>query len=69
MVATGENARETAMSKTVGLPLAIAIRLFSEGKIESRGVQVPISKEFYAPILDELDSLGFQFIEEEVILD
>lgn len=69
MVATGDNARETAMSKTVGLPLAIAIRLFSEGKIESRGVQVPISKEFYAPILDELDSLGFQFIEEEVVLD
>lgn len=66
MVATGENARETAMSKTVGLPLAIAIRLFSEGKIKARGVQIPITPEFYNPILDELDELGFQFIEEEV---
>lgn len=69
MVATGENARETAMSKTVGLPLAIAIRLFSEGKIEGRGVQIPITPEFYNPILEELDSQGFQFIEEEVTLD
>lgn len=69
MVTTGENARETAMSKTVGLPLAIAIRLFSEGKIEARGVQIPITPEFYNPILEELDQLGFQFIEEEVELE
>ena len=69
MVATGENAKETAMSKTVGLPLAIAIRLFLEGKIEARGVQIPIIPEFYNPILDELDQQGFQFIEEEVVLD
>lgn len=69
MVATGENARETAMSKTVGLPLAIAIRLFAEGKIQARGVQIPITPEFYNPILDELDQLGFQFIEEEMVLE
>ncbi|WP_288342379.1 saccharopine dehydrogenase C-terminal domain-containing protein [uncultured Roseivirga sp.] len=69
MVATGENAKETAMSKTVGLPLGIAIRLFSEGKIEARGVHVPITPEFYKPILEELDQLGFQFIEEEVVLE
>ncbi|WP_420387375.1 saccharopine dehydrogenase family protein [Roseivirga sp.] len=69
MVATGENARETAMSKTVGLPLAIAIRLFLEGKVEARGVQIPIIPELYNPILEELDQQGFQFIEEEVTLE
>lgn len=69
MVATGENARETAMSKTVGLPLGIAIRLFSEGKIEARGVHIPITPEFYNPILEELDKIGFQFIEEEMVLE
>ncbi|MBO3697843.1 saccharopine dehydrogenase family protein [Roseivirga sp. E12] len=69
MVATGENATDTAMSKTVGLPLGIATKLLMEGKIEARGVQIPITPEFYNPILNELETLGFEFVEEEVILD
>lgn len=69
MVATGESASQSAMSKTVGLPLGIAIKLFLSGKIASRGVQIPILPEFYQPILDELQTQGFQFIEEEIELD
>lgn len=69
MVADGENAQDTAMSKTVGLPLGIATKLLLTGKIEARGVQIPITKEFYEPILAELETLGFEFIEEEVTLD
>lgn len=69
MVATGENAMDTAMSKTVGLPLGIATKLLIEGKVEARGVQIPITPEFYNPILNELDTLGFEFVEEEVVLD
>lgn len=69
MVATGENAVDTAMSKTVGLPLGIATKLLMEGKIEARGVQIPITAEFYNPILEELETLGFEFVEEEVVLD
>lgn len=69
MVATGENAIDTAMSKTVGLPLGIATKLLLEGKIEARGVQIPITPEFYNPILNELETLGFEFVEEEVIVD
>ena len=38
MVATGENAIDTAMSKTVGLPLGIATKLLIQRKIEARGV-------------------------------
>ncbi len=68
MVATGEDAIDTAMAKTVGLPLGIATRLLLEGKIEARGVQIPITPEFYNPILEELEALGFSFIEEEVVL-
>ena len=68
MVATGENAIDTAMSKTVGLPLGIATKLLIQRKIEARGVQIPITPEFYDPILAELEELGFQFIEEEVVL-
>ncbi|MFY0594314.1 saccharopine dehydrogenase family protein [Roseivirga sp.] len=69
MVANGENAIDTAMSKTVGLPLGIATKLLMEGKIEARGVQIPITPEFYNPILAELETLGFDFVEEEVELD
>lgn len=69
MVATGENSVDTAMSKTVGLPLGIATKLLLEGRIQARGVQIPITPEFYNPILEELETLGFEFVEEEVVLD
>ncbi|MFT6053997.1 MAG: saccharopine dehydrogenase (NADP+, L-glutamate forming) [Roseivirga sp.] len=69
MVANGENSTETAMAKTVGFPLGVATKLLLQGKIEARGVVIPITPEFYEPILAELDQLGFHFIEEEVELD
>ncbi|GAB5527870.1 MAG: saccharopine dehydrogenase C-terminal domain-containing protein [Roseivirga sp.] len=68
MVTNGDDAIDTAMAKTVGLPLGIATRLLLQGKIEARGVQIPITPEFYNPILSELGELGFHFIEEEVVL-
>lgn len=69
MIANGENAIDTAMSKTVGLPLGIATKLLMQGEIEARGVQIPITPEFYNPILAELETLGFDFVEEEVTLN
>lgn len=69
MVADGENSSATAMAKTVGYPLGIAAKLLLTGKIKSRGVQIPTSPEFYNPILQELETLGFDFIEEEVVLE
>eukprot|EP01064_Diplonema_japonicum_P031419 TRINITY_DN5613_c0_g1_i1.p1 TRINITY_DN5613_c0_g1~~TRINITY_DN5613_c0_g1_i1.p1 ORF type:complete len:461 (+),score=197.79 TRINITY_DN5613_c0_g1_i1:57-1385(+) len=44
----------TSMSRTVGLPVAIAARLVLEGKIALTGIQIPIVSEIYNPILDEL---------------
>ncbi len=69
MVADGENSKDTAMAKTVGYPLGIATKLLLTGKLSARGVQVPIIPELYNPILDELETLGFDFIEEEVVLE
>jgi saccharopine dehydrogenase (NADP+, L-glutamate forming) len=40
--------------------LAIAARLLLEGKIKARGVVVPVTKEFYDPILAELKTLGVE---------
>jgi len=61
----GENSISTAMAKTVGLPLAIAVKLFLEDKISARGVIVPVSKEFYNPILKELEEYEIVFKEHE----
>jgi saccharopine dehydrogenase (NADP+, L-glutamate forming) len=59
----GVNAEETAMAQTVGLPMAIFVKLVVEGKIKSRGVQIPVMKEVYEPVLSELEEYGIVFKE------
>ncbi|MBD1260403.1 saccharopine dehydrogenase NADP-binding domain-containing protein [Maribacter polysiphoniae] len=66
MVVIGENRFHTAMARTVGLPVAIATLLILNGKIKTPGVQIPISKEVYDPILKELKNYGINFKEYEV---
>ncbi|MGB5272653.1 MAG: saccharopine dehydrogenase C-terminal domain-containing protein, partial [Flavobacteriaceae bacterium] len=66
MVVIGENKSHTAMAKTVGLPVAIATLLILNQKITTPGVQIPIRKEVYEPILQELQKLGILFKEYEV---
>lgn len=63
LVVKGEDEILTAMSKTVGLPMAIAAKLLLTDKVKSRGVLMPITKEFYEPILNELEDFGVKFIE------
>jgi saccharopine dehydrogenase-like NADP-dependent oxidoreductase len=64
MVVKGDDQHHTAMAKTVGLPLAIATRMILNGKISERGVTLPISKDIYAPVLEELEKNGISFIEK-----
>jgi saccharopine dehydrogenase-like NADP-dependent oxidoreductase len=64
----GSNADQTAMAKTVGLPLGILVRLLMERKIEARGVHIPVLGEVYGPILDELQEHGIVFRETETNL-
>ncbi len=66
MVTIGENQTYTAMAKTVGLPVAMATLSVLNGKITTPGVQIPISKEVYEPILKELKEFGIVFHEKEV---
>ncbi|WP_047416851.1 saccharopine dehydrogenase family protein [Cellulophaga sp. Hel_I_12] len=66
MVVIGENRTHTAMAKTVGLPVAIATLLILNKKITTAGVQIPLHKEVYEPILDELTNYGVVFKEIEV---
>jgi len=65
MVHIGKDQNQTAMAKTVGLPVAIATLAILNGKINTPGVQVPISKEVYEPTLKELELHGIVFTEKE----
>ena len=65
MVAVGDDDQNTAMAKTVGLPLAIAAKLILKKELDLPGIHVPISKEIYEPVLKELAELGFDFNERE----
>ena len=66
LVQEGIDGVYTAMAKTVGLPLAIAVDLFLKGKISLRGLQLPVVPELYLPILDALEKEGIRF-EEQVV--
>lgn len=57
----GEDPHHTAMSKLVGLPLAIYVKNYLTGNIKGAGFKIPVTADFYTPILHELSSLGVKF--------
>lgn len=64
MVVKGDNHLNTAMAKTVGLPIGIAAKLILNNKIKARGVLMPTMEEVYNPILEELSKFGISFNEK-----
>jgi saccharopine dehydrogenase-like NADP-dependent oxidoreductase len=66
MVCLGDDQTYTAMAKTVGLPVAMATLQILNGNIKTPGVQLPIRKEVYLPILKELEEFGVVFHEKEM---
>ncbi len=67
MVVKGEKQPYTAMSTTVGLPAGICAKMILNDTIQIKGVQLPIHKEIYEPILEELEKFGIVFHEQEVV--
>lgn len=65
LVLKGHDSIDTAMSRLVGLPLGIFVRLVMQGKITSKGVNIPVMSEVYEPVLEELKEYGVEFIEKE----
>ena len=63
LVVKGEDQLRTAMAKTVGLPLGIAAKLIAEGKIQLKGLHIPILPGIYEPVLQELREQGIIFHE------
>jgi saccharopine dehydrogenase (NADP+, L-glutamate forming) len=65
LVHEGKDYTNTAMSSTVGLPVGIAVKMILTGKIKAKGIQVPVSKAIYEPVLEELKKYDVNFIETE----
>lgn len=66
MVVYGEDQTHTAMSITVGIPVAIAVKMILTGQINNTGVHIPTTKDIYEPVLKELENYKIKFVEEEV---
>ncbi len=63
LIIKGEDDYHTAMAKTVGLPLGIAARAILNGGITINGLHIPVLKEIYEPVLNELALQGIAFTE------
>ena len=66
LIHVGDPGGDTAMSRTVGLPVAIATRLIAEGEIGLVGVRIPVVPELYRPVLAELATRGIRFVERRI---
>lgn len=65
LVMKGEDAAQTAMSKLVGLPVGVFVKQIMLGRIETVGVHIPVIKDIYEPVLDEMAEHGVAFDEKE----
>jgi saccharopine dehydrogenase (NADP+, L-glutamate forming) len=63
MVLKGEDAMNTAMATTVGLPLAMGVCAYLKGAIQMTGLHIPIDARIYQPILKSLAEEGIIFEE------
>lgn len=66
MVYIGKDQTYTAMSDTVGIPAAIMAKRMIKGQVQHKGVQLPLHKDIYEPILKELEEFGMVFHEKQV---
>jgi saccharopine dehydrogenase-like NADP-dependent oxidoreductase len=69
LVVPGDDGVHTAMAKTVGLPLGMAVRRLTRGQLPHRGVVIPTHTDLYEPILAELAAdYGIVFQENEILV-
>jgi len=69
MVVNGIPGGDSAMARTVSLPVAISTRLILEGKITLRGSVLPIYPEIYNPVLEELEEFGIKYSHRKRIIE
>jgi saccharopine dehydrogenase-like NADP-dependent oxidoreductase len=69
LVSAGEAGGFTAMSRTVGLPTAAALRLLLDGELPLTGSQIPTHPSIYEPVLREVSAAGLEFRETAQALE
>lgn len=67
MVSIGDDQTYTAMAKTVGLPVGIGALKILDKSIHKPGVHLPVTKDIYEPVLNELEKFEISFSEEKGI--
>jgi saccharopine dehydrogenase (NADP+, L-glutamate forming) len=65
LIVYGDDSHHTAMAKTVGLPLGIGAKLLLHNQLPLKGVQIPVVRSVYEPVLAELSAIGIGFREKE----
>lgn len=55
---------DTSVARTVALPAACGVEMILEGKIDVKGVYIPVIPEIYNPILDQLETMNIKMVEE-----
>lgn len=64
----GENSEVTAMSKVIGLPIAIFAKFLVEARLQGKGLKVPVLKAFYEPALKEMEEYGIVFKRKDEVI-
>ncbi|MDQ2658290.1 MAG: hypothetical protein M3Y60_12785 [Bacteroidota bacterium] len=61
LVIEGDNARDSALAKVTGFTCGAAAKSVLLGSITNKGLHIPILREIYDPILNELEEQGIAF--------
>jgi len=64
MVDYGTQETDTSIARTVALPAACGVDMILQGKVEAKGVHIPVIPEIYNPILDQLETMDIRMEEE-----
>ena len=63
LVVEGEAGGVTAMARSVGLPVVIAVKLLLGGELSLTGSLIPTHPAIYAPVLQRIERAGLRFKE------
>jgi len=69
LLVKGEPGGNSAMSRAVSLPAAIASKLILEDKIKTTGVKRPTLPGIYQPVLEGMTGFGYRFNEKTILTD
>lgn len=61
LIMNGENQKDSALAKIIGFTCGATVKTVLLKSLEMGGVHVPIMKEIYDPVLNELEDLGIAF--------